>query len=92
MVAATTIKSLPDIARIEPFNETHYKRWQEKVMSILDATSYVFVITDPKPEKEKEYVGYRRCQNYKPENPVRYPDQYWRLNRCHAAAIGAIKH
>ena len=54
MVATTNVKSLPDISRIEPFNETHYKRWQEKVMSTLDVTGYVFAITDPEPEKEKE--------------------------------------
>ena len=54
MVAATNVKSLPIISRIKPFNSTHYKRWQEKVMSTLDVTGYVFTITDPKPKKEKE--------------------------------------
>ena len=54
MVTATNVKSLPDISRIEPFNGTHYKRWQEKVMSALDVTGYSFAITDPKAEKEKD--------------------------------------
>ena len=53
MVTATNIKSLPDISWIEPFNETHFKRWQEKVTSILDVTGYAFAITNPKSEKEK---------------------------------------
>ena len=48
MVAATNVKSLPDISRIESFNETHYKRWQEKFMSILDVIGYAFAIIDPK--------------------------------------------
>ena len=48
LAAATNIKSLPDIPRIEPFNETYYKRRQEKVMSTLDVTGYVFTITDAK--------------------------------------------
>ena len=54
MVAAINIKFLPDISKTEPFNGTHYKRWQEKVMSTLDVTGYAFAITDHKPEKEKE--------------------------------------
>ena len=54
MVAATNVKSLPDISRIEPFNGTHYKRWQEKVLSTLDITGCAFAITDSKLEKEKE--------------------------------------
>ena len=40
MVAATNVKSLADISRIEPFNGTHYNRWKEKVMSTLDVTGY----------------------------------------------------
>ena len=53
IVAATNVKSL-HISRIEPFNRTHYKRWQEKVMSTFDVTGYAFAITDLKSEKEKE--------------------------------------
>ena len=60
MVAATNVKSLPDISRIEPFNGTHQKRWQEKVMSTLDVTGYVFAITDPKPAKEKELQNWKK--------------------------------
>ena len=33
MVAATNVKSLPDISKIEPFNGTHFKWWQEKDIS-----------------------------------------------------------
>ena len=54
MVAATNVKSLPDISRIEPFNGTHYKRWQEKIMSTLDITGYFVAITGPKAKKEKD--------------------------------------
>ena len=61
MVAATNVKSLPDISRIEPFNGTHYKRWQEKVMSTLDVTGYAFAITDPKPDKEKELQNWEKA-------------------------------
>ena len=61
MVTTTNVKSLPDISKIEPFNRTHYKRWQEKVMSTLDVTGYVFAITDPKPEKEKELQNWEKA-------------------------------
>ena len=54
VAAATTVKSLPNIFRIEPFNRTHFKRWQEKVLSTLYVTGYIFAITDLKPEKEKD--------------------------------------
>ena len=54
MVAATAAKSLSDISRIELFNGTHFKRWQERVLSTLDVTGYAFVIIDPKSEKEKD--------------------------------------
>ena len=47
MVAATNVKYLPDISRIKSFNETHYKRWQEKVMFTLDVTGYDFAIVGP---------------------------------------------
>ena len=43
------------------FNGAHYKRWQEKVMSTLDVTSYAFAITDPKPEKEKELQNWEKA-------------------------------
>ena len=61
MVAATNVKSLSDISMIEPFNRTHYKRWQEKVISTLDVTGYVFTITDPKLEKEKELQNWEKA-------------------------------
>ena len=63
IVAATNVKSLPDISRIEPFNGTHYKRWQEKVMFTLDVTGYTFAITDPKLEKEKELQNWEKPTN-----------------------------
>ena len=52
MVAATTVKSPPDISRIEPFNKTHFKRWQEKFMYTLDVAGYTFAIIDLKSEEE----------------------------------------
>jgi len=54
MTAATNVKSMSDISKIEPFTGAHYKRRQEKIMSTLDVTSYVFAVTDSKLEKEKE--------------------------------------
>ena len=61
ILAATNVKSLLDISRIEPFNGTHYKRWQEKVMSILDVTGYAFAITDPKSKKEKDLKNWEKA-------------------------------
>ena len=53
MVVVTNVKSLPDISRIEPFNGTHYKRWQEKVMFTLDVTDYAFAIMILNQRKKK---------------------------------------
>jgi len=39
IAAATSVKSVPDIFRIEPFNRTHFKRREEKVLSTLDVIS-----------------------------------------------------
>lgn len=45
------LKSLP-VSKIKHFNRTHFKRQQERVLSIFGVTGYI-VITDPKPQKEK---------------------------------------
>ncbi|KAK0584013.1 hypothetical protein LWI29_006503 [Acer saccharum] len=53
-VAFLAYKSLSDISKIEPFNGSHFKRWQEKVTDTPDVLNFVDYLTQTKPEKNPE--------------------------------------
>ena len=44
------VHTRPDTSKIDPFNETFFKRWQERVFSAIDVVNLGHILTDPKPE------------------------------------------
>ena len=44
-------KSFPDISKVE-FGGQNFKRWQERIYSILDMYGVVFALKQPKPETD----------------------------------------
>ncbi|RVW88077.1 Retrovirus-related Pol polyprotein from transposon TNT 1-94 [Vitis vinifera] len=47
---ASLVHTRPDTFKIDPFNGIFFKRWQEKVFSIIDVVNLGHILTDPKPE------------------------------------------
>ena len=47
---ASLIHTHPDTSKINPFNGTFFKRWQERVFSTIDVVNLGHIFTDPKPE------------------------------------------
>ena len=47
---ASLIHTHPDTSKINPFNGTFFKRWQERVFSTIDVVNLGNILTDPKPE------------------------------------------
>jgi hypothetical protein len=47
-------KVLPDATKIEPFDGNNFKRWQQKVLAVLDFTKISSVLTEPRPDEESE--------------------------------------
>jgi hypothetical protein len=41
-------KVLPDVTKIEPFNGNNFKRWQQKVLAVLDFTKISYALHEPK--------------------------------------------
>ena len=39
-----------DISKIDPFNGTFFKRWQEMVLFAIDVVNLGHILTDQKPE------------------------------------------
>ena len=42
-------KSLPDISKIDWFDSTYFKRWQQKVCSTLDVHNLDYFLTEKQP-------------------------------------------
>ena len=40
----------PDTSKIDPFNGTFFKRWEERVFSTIDVVNLRHILTDPKLE------------------------------------------
>ena len=47
-------KPLPNISKIEVFNGNNFKRWQERVYSILDMHSVAWALIDDKTDANSE--------------------------------------
>jgi len=47
-------KPFPDILKIEVFAGAHFKRWQERIFSVLDMYGVVWVLTDSKTSDNAE--------------------------------------
>ena len=47
---ASLVHTHPDKSKIDPFNGTFFKRWQERVFSAIDVVNLGHILTDPKPE------------------------------------------
>ena len=51
MDAALTNTKSPDVSKIDVFNGSFFKRWQERVFSVLDVMNLADYLTKPKPEE-----------------------------------------
>ena len=47
---ASLVHTHLDTSKIDPFNGTFFKRWQEKVFSAIDVVNLRHILIDPKPE------------------------------------------
>jgi hypothetical protein len=47
-------KVLPDATKIEPFDGNNFKRWQQKVLAVLDFTKISSALTEPRPDEDEE--------------------------------------
>ena len=47
---ASLVHTHPDTSKIDFFNETLFKRWQERVFSTIDVVNLGHILIDPKPE------------------------------------------
>ncbi|KAJ9680257.1 hypothetical protein PVL29_019539 [Vitis rotundifolia] len=53
---ASLVHTRPNISKIDPFNGTFFKRWQEKVFSAIDVVNLGHILTDPKPEDDSHLL------------------------------------
>ena len=51
-------KPFPDISKIEIFGGENFKRWQERIFSVLDMHGVVWVLTDSKTDTNVESWTY----------------------------------
>ena len=47
---ASLVHTHPDTSKIDPFNRTFFKRWQEKVFFAIDVVNLGHILTDLKPK------------------------------------------
>ena len=47
---ASLVHTRPDTSKIDHFNGTFFKRWQEMVFSTIDVVNLWYILTDPKSE------------------------------------------
>ena len=45
---ASLVHTHPDTSKIDPFNGTFFKRWQERVFFAIDLVNLGHILTDPK--------------------------------------------
>ncbi|XP_022873573.1 uncharacterized protein LOC111392455 [Olea europaea var. sylvestris] len=53
-MAMTLAKPFPDVSKIEVFADENFKRWQERLYSLLDIHGVAFALKDPKPSSNSE--------------------------------------
>ena len=46
-----------DTSKINPFNETFFKRWQVRIYSTIDVVNLRHILTDPKPKSDSENLS-----------------------------------
>ena len=51
---ASLVHTRPDTSKIDPFNGTFFKRWQERVFSTIDVVNLGHILIDPKSEDGSE--------------------------------------
>ena len=47
---ASLVHTRLDTSKIDPFNGTFFKIWQERVLSAINVVNLGHILTDPKPE------------------------------------------
>ena len=54
LMETSIVHTRPDTSKIDPFNETFFKRWQERVYSTIDVVNLWHILTEPKPKSDSE--------------------------------------
>ncbi|KAM7523834.1 hypothetical protein LguiA_013736 [Lonicera macranthoides] len=52
--ALVAARSLPDTSKIDRFDGTHFRRWQERIYSTLDVLNLAQYLTQPEPQEGSE--------------------------------------
>ena len=60
---AHLVHTRPGTFKIDPFNETFYKRWQERVFSAIDVVNLGHILTNLKPEDGSHLLPTRETRN-----------------------------
>ena len=66
-VAVSLAKPFLDVSKIEVFSEHNFKRWQERIFSLLDMHGVAYALTDPKPAEDADH---QIQQNWQHANKV----------------------
>ena len=53
--AMLSVKSLPDVSKIQPFSGSYFKRWQEKIHDALDVLNLAEYLTQKAPDEDTEH-------------------------------------
>jgi hypothetical protein len=62
-------KVLPDVTKIKHFDGNNFKRWQQKVLVVLDFTKISSTLTKPRPDEEFEEQS-KELRNYEMPNKL----------------------
>lgn len=66
ILAAT--RAAPDFTKIEPFSSSNFKRWQMKLLLVLDIAKVDFVLTKPKPIEPSNEASDEDKKKHESEN------------------------
>ena len=60
-------KPFPDVSKIEVFDGQNFKRWHERILSVLDMHGVADALTEPKPDSSAEL---KKLENLTSSNKV----------------------
>ena len=60
---ASLVHTRPNTSKIDPFNKTFFKRWQERVFSAIDVVNLDHILIDPKPEDGSHLLPTQETRN-----------------------------
>ncbi|PHU22390.1 Fe-S cluster assembly factor, chloroplastic [Capsicum chinense] len=71
-------KSFPDVSNIERFANKNFKRWQERIFSLLDVHGVVYALTQTQPDADVDGKILKSWQytNKNAEKKIIIPTEY----------------